>query len=486
MIEIQAKKHDQYSLEFKIGLIGRKRLDISNFVINTWIFIPYSLDINSLTYNKEMFYRDIKSYLRLITPVYLLRDLARPDSEPLLLLEKSFRELATQHTRTAAADYESQIKMFASILKSSLRDELYHIRHNTIEEDHRYLCREYLKNVREIALSYRRLRRVINVSTVPAELLDYYRFGDEFISNAIEQNTYQLLFYLEKKDSGTHPELKAEVEKLLTEEIAYKKEQAYLTVSGDSREENRNFVYRAGVLKKYIEGDLFLSVHKKSNTFMVEQVVSSMAAGLAMIFATAVAFHFQREYGNLAPTLFAALVISYILKDRIKDLMRYFFAHRLVRRFFDHKTKISRKNEPIGWSKEGFDYITDDKVPREVMEIRNRTALVKAENRTVEEKIILYRKRVLFKRKQLLKNNPYAIPGINDIIRFNISEFFRQTDNPEVPLFNTNSRGEHQVVKGEKGYYLNFIMQCRYEEQQEYKRYRIFFNRNGILKLESF
>ena len=69
MIEIQAKIHDKFSIEFKVGFITRKRLAISDFVMNTWIFVPHSLDINPMTYDKTRFYRDIKSNVRLITPV---------------------------------------------------------------------------------------------------------------------------------------------------------------------------------------------------------------------------------------------------------------------------------------------------------------------------------------------------------------------------------------------------------------------------------
>ena len=114
MIEIQAKIHDKFSIEFKVGFITRKRLAISDFVMNTWIFVPHSLDINPMTYDKTRFYRDIKSNVRLITPVYLLRDLATTDTLPFQELEKAFRQLSSTPTRTATAEYESQVKMFAS------------------------------------------------------------------------------------------------------------------------------------------------------------------------------------------------------------------------------------------------------------------------------------------------------------------------------------------------------------------------------------
>jgi hypothetical protein len=486
MIELHAKIHDRFSIEFKIGFVARRRMEISNFVMNTWIFIPGALDINPLTYRKDTFYRDIKSYLRLITPVYPLRDIADTRSGPFRALEESFHRLSSSPGRQAAADHESCIKMFASILKSALRDELAHIKQNTIEEDRDHLCREYLRDIRAITTAYRSLRRVINVSNVPATSLERYRFGDEFISNAVEQNTHKLLLYLRDADLATSNTLEAEVTRFLRDELAYKKARGYPHVREESDDRNRDFVSRAGLLKKYIEGDLFLSARKRSTTFVVEQVLFSLAAGVAMVFATAVAFAVQREYGNFTMPLFVALVVSYMMKDRIKDLMRHYFAHHLGARFFDHKIQISREGKPIGWSKEGVDFITDGKVPREVMELRERPPLLKAGTRGGDEKIILHRKRVQFKRKRLVRLNDHRVPGIHDITRFNISEFCRKMDNPEVPLFFTADDGEQRLVRGDKVYYLNFVMQCRYEEQLEYKRYRVIFNRNGIIDLESF
>lgn len=42
----------------------------NDFAINTWIFLPNSLDINPATYGKEDFYRDVKSNVRFITPIF--------------------------------------------------------------------------------------------------------------------------------------------------------------------------------------------------------------------------------------------------------------------------------------------------------------------------------------------------------------------------------------------------------------------------------
>lgn len=145
-------------------------------------YIPNSLDINSLTYSKKQFYIDVKSNVRLITPVYLLREIIGVEGSPIYHLENSFRQMASDSTRTSRREYEYQIKMFMAILKSSMRDEILHIFNNPLKEDIPYLCENYIHNLQQITNKYRSLRTIINVPTVSEKVLNYFFFGDEFMS----------------------------------------------------------------------------------------------------------------------------------------------------------------------------------------------------------------------------------------------------------------------------------------------------------------
>lgn len=484
MVEVQVKVHDKFSVEFKVGYVVKHKAEPNDFALNMWIFVPNSLDINDQTYGSSQFYRDMKSNVRLITPVFLMREIASGQAIPLHNLENSFRNLAGDPSRANIAEYEYQIKMFMSIFKSSVRDEIAHIRNSSIDDDTTYLCNEYMANIANITSRYRELRHIVNVPTIQADILEFFSFGDEFMSTIIERYTFRLIADLgkrrEKKFSATIGSLK----ELILSETAYQKNVGYPIVEPDSPDNNRNLVFRNGVLKKYIESDLFLKVLKKRDGMAMEQFYYSIAAGLSMVFATIIAFSAQQKYGNFTMPLFVALVVSYMLKDRIKDVARYYFAHRLKAKYFDNKTTISIKEQPIGWMKEGMDFITDDKAPKEVMEIRNRSSLLQAENRINDEKIILYRKMVRLDSNELKDEDKYSISGINDIVRLHLSNFILKTDNPEVPLYTIDEKGGIDKICGDKIYYLNFVIQMQHEEQLEYKRFRLVFNRLGIIEIE--
>lgn len=483
MIEESVKIHDKFSLEIKLGFNARKKQKVSDFILNTWLFIPNSLDINPLTYEKKDFYRDLKSNIRLITPVYLLRDIAGNKNSPFSNLEKSFECLASNPSRSNTVNYEYHIKMFLSILKSALRDDIDHIIRNDIVDDKLFLLNSYIENVEIITTKYRNLRRIINVSTITKELFNFYHFGDEFMSNVIEQHTFKLLSNLEKGKPKDFVSLKKKLLHVIHSEIEYKREKGFPVVEKKEANRNRELIFRLGLLKKFAENELFLTANKKKDGVLVEQLYYSIAAGISMVFATAIAFSFQIKYGNFTMPFFVALVVSYMLKDRIKDLGRYYFAYKLGRRYFDHKTKISLKEKEVGWSKEAMDFISEEKVPVEVIKIRNRSAILEANNRSFSERIILYRKLVRIFRPKLDESIQYSTSGINDIIRFNISNFITKMDNPDFPLFITDD-DEVKVIKGERAYYLNLIMQMKNEEQLIYKRYRIVLNREGIIDIE--
>ena len=465
MITIQAKKHDNFSVEFKFGFVGNSDVSEQEFAVNTWIFVPNSLDITPQTYGKDQFYRDIKSNVRLITPVYLMRELSDPKSLPFVSLRTAFEKLASQHNSEAADNYETQIKMFTAIVKSSLRNHSVHIKTTASVGEIAPLSDDFATQARKIIEEYRRLYQLINVPTVTPELRNHYFFGDEMISHIVDVQTLRILKRIDDVEGVDLTEVRAKLVALMRDEQQYK-------------------TFRYGLLKKYVESDLYIHLNKKRDGFAIEQVYYSVAAGLAMIFATAVAWFAQLKYGNITGPLFVVLVVSYMLKDRLKDLMRYYFAHQLGNKYFDNKAQIKIQNRAVGVIKEGVDFISERKTPREVLDLRCRSSLMEVENKVFEEKILLYRKRVVIDSEQLGAVSVYPVKGINEILRIHMNRFSQKMDNPEVPVDMLDEQGRVTTVRVQKIYYINMVMQLVDGSDVSYRRFRVVMTRNGILGIE--
>lgn len=482
MISESVKIHDKFSFEIKLGYSSDSEMESPEYSINMYLFVPDSLDVNRFTYKQDDFYYDLKSNIRLMTPVYLLRDIYQGQNNPMIRLEKSLLGIARNPNKANTENYEFQIKMFGSIVKSALRREVFHIKDNKIDADTNFLIRSFIQDINEIKGKYRKLRRLINVPTVYTKLLNIYLFADEYLSNLIEKYTFRLMRYLRNKNYD--PKYKTGLLELIKEEINYKISKD-LPVVSDNYNNNEELLYRRSVLKKYVESKLFLNTQQKKEGKFAEQIIYSLAAGVAMIFATGVAFYTQQEYGNFTIPFFITLVIGYMLKDRIKELMRVYFSGKYRKKHFDHKTKIfSGKKHSIGYCKESFSYIDEENISDRIMKRRNRSHLTEIENDWIGEKVILYRKKIkLYGKKIKTVYKDYKISGINDIARINISRFLDKMTNPEMPMYFIENE-KYKKIYGNKVYHLNLIINFKTPNKEFFKRYRIVLNRNGIKRVQ--
>lgn len=485
MIDIKVRIHDKFSFEFKISFIATRKSienDINEFSINTWMFVPNSLDINRSTYSKEQFYKDTQSNVRLITPIYRLKDIYASENSPLSRLEKAFENLLVDTTsEEKLSDYTFQIKMFSSIFKSASRDRAYFIIEEKDENKVLELVREYIHDMTSIARHYRRLESIVNNSTITEDQRQYFMFGDDFIGNIVQQQTYRMMRGLENR--LVYTKIKDSLLALVNSENQYKKTKGYSLLDTTDPSNNYLVVMRRGILKKFIESDLFLYTKKRKDGALAEQFYYGIAAATSMIFATVVSFSAQLHYGNFTTPLFFALVISYVFKDRIKDLMRYYFSTQLGKKYFDTKRELEIQNKKIGWTKEAFDFAPESKVPAEIMSIRKRTPLVEAENKIYNEQIILYKKLVNLSSSSINRYKGYQFVGINDVTRFNLTHFIQKMDNEYIPIYIPDEQDGYIKMTSEKVYALHFILRCQGHENLYFRKFRLLFNRGGIKEI---
>ena len=253
MIDIQVRIHDRFSVEFKIGYMVRKDSKINDFMTNTWIFVPNELDINSFSYTKNQFYRDVKSNVRLITPIYTLKGVADELSLPFMFLEGAFNELVVEPTKENLTDYEYQIKMFISIVRSAMRREVNSVVKNRENANRVDLVKTYVGRIEKIISKYRGLKEILHDSAVEAQAMIYFNFGDEFLTNQIEFQTYRFLQLIREKCAADFEEIQPLLMGLIQREITYKEAVGFQMMKKDSPDKNRGMIFRTHLLRKYAE-----------------------------------------------------------------------------------------------------------------------------------------------------------------------------------------------------------------------------------------
>lgn len=473
MIDIRAKAHDKYSIEFKIKFIGAHNEQKSDFAINSWIFIPNSLDINSKTYDKQAFLNDVKLNVRLCTPDFELEELVRSDNRPFSILQQSVENLQSIPSDSMPSskeykDYEFRTKLYASILKSSIRD-----RYNELESSP---CPEakidtlFVQPIRQIVTQFRNLTYII-----PQSAKTPYLLADEFINHLV--NIYSIRLYSHTENSPT-------LSQLILDEDAYKTQQGYLAIdpSGTNSKQNNDIVERHGLLKKYFGNSLYLKCQTDKDGKAVEQFWFGIAAGLAMIISTLIALPFQHYWSNYPIFIFLILVVAYMLKDRSKEYMRKIFANQLKNKYFDSKTDLSLNEQRVGWIKESVDYVGLDKVPAQVLSEREPST-IETSNMKWDERIILYRKRVFVDNQTLRQSKAYSYDGINAIIRLHLQHLTQKMDDPVINLKHMLSDLSIINVPAQKIYTLHFVLQCQSANIIEYHHFTIRLSRDGIVSV---
>ena len=484
MITIQAKKHDNFSIEFKCGFNCTEDGRRDEFSVNAWVFVPNSLDINPENYGKKQFYRDVKSNIRLITPVYLLRDIADPASLPLTTLKKTMEAVVAKGDPASLESYEYHLKMFSAIFKSTVRNHALHIRDTKVLSSSVYLIEDYISGAASVIEKFRDLYRIIDVPTVSDKVRGYFRMCDEFIGHSLDVQTIRIIKRIDKSPEADElNDLRKRLVGLVAEERLYKSSAGYGVLDGNDRHD-RQLLYHRGMLKKFVESELYIHLSKKKDGVAIEQLYYSIAAGVAMIFATAVAWIIQVKYGNITWPLFVALVISYMLKDRIKDLMRYYFAHRLGNKYFDKKAGVTIGKKWVGQIKEGFDFISLNNTPDKVLRFREKASFVDDEARIFDEKVMLYRKRLTIDDAALSSVYEYPMAGINEIMRLHLNRFTHKMDNPMTQIDTIDSEGNLKSMSARKTYYINIVFQLQHDGNTSYKHFRVVMSRDGVVQVD--
>ena len=480
---IRVRDHHQFEIKLNYPL-ARDR-SVNTYDLECYIFVPHGLGLNRGNYSKEKFYDDLQAYIRFRTPSVSLTSVAQGAESPLGKLKASAKKLEKSRDNVLFDEFKYRLKLFCCILQSSLRDHIDFITKMTDQGDIDHATQQFLVAIEAINKSYRALRPLIILPTVPVPARAVYSFGDEYVSLLVERNCYDLLQHLRNTDHQEWRTCGRKIMDLIASEVKYREDRGYPSIASE-KSDNEVLIFRRNVLKKYMQNVLFLDTRTRADGKFIEHSLFGIAAGISMIFATAVLFVSQSLYGPLTLPVFFALVIGYMFKDRIKEILRVYFSRMISGFLFDHKTHIySTPKHSIGTCRESFDFIEESKVPARVMRIRARDHITEIESDWVIEDILRYRKRIKLSSKAFSEiYRDIDADGINDIMRFNVTEFARRMGNPRKELFVLDD-GSYRKVKAERVYHLNIVLRYGGEDSVLYKRLRVVLNRRKIKRIET-
>ncbi|TYB36971.1 MAG: hypothetical protein FXF49_00370 [Flexistipes sinusarabici] len=470
-IEELIRIHDRSQFEIKLGYLINHKKKKTEYDINLYFFLPNNLGINRYNYSNSQFFEDLYGYVRLITPKSSLQNLTERMKNII-----NFMNLKKQNIDNHFGYINYEIKITICSYRAYLRDFAKKVKKN-------HYSNEDINNlIKEIQVFRQEIMKLpaFTENTNRQTLNDLLAFTDEYSSLLTVMYMFRIYDFLSKNKS----EINAQILNMINDEIEYRKLRGMSYASEDDSK-NEELIYKYSVFKKYFYNILFLFQKRREDAVEFRHFLYAIAAGIAMIFATTVAFLSQKKYGNFTLSFFVALVISYMFKDRIKDLFRQIFENKLFfRKVFDFRNKIydPERYNLFGFYKERVRFISKNQIPEKILQTRLQKADSSLSTWYTGEDIMKYEKKITLNNRKIIKSFNDKIEGLNDIVRFNVNHFIRKMDDPSVTL-HTLENGMKKITAS-KVYHVNLVIEFKSEEEYYSYKVRLILTKDGIKRVE--
>ncbi len=478
------ERHDLYNFEVKLDYGIKKNFTKNIYELTSYLFIPNALQINKSTYSKDQFFADRNNYLRFRTARMSLSGLLNKKNEL-----SPFNMILSKLSLIKNGNYEIQIikkisyelRVMGCIIKSNLRDQIEFFISNLTNFEHSPADYKsfvsYIDDVKSLQVQMQNLKVEFQLIQIPAELKETFSFVDEYISNQIEEFMTLLLH-----KSNFNDETREKLISLIEYEQNHKK-QVNSKILIEKGSDNKSVVYWKSILKKFVQGVLYLDLNQKDEKSKILEFLYSVAAGLAMFFSALLGFFIVSQFQDQEWAYVVALVIVYMLKDRIKENTRALFKGIVQKYYPDRSFEIYDKNNKmkIGSCKEIAEFIKWGDIPNEILQIREASHKSMIEREGKPEIVLKYSKLIELHTIKISENHKRHL-NINDIIRFNIKNFLQYEDDP---ISNEEfwDPQENKVINipCAKVYHLNIIFKMKMPNKQiKYKKIRVILDQKGI------
>jgi len=495
LLQNRLEVHDRKQFEIKLEYQPSGADDETRYLVEMFLFLPNSLNIDAETYPRGDFYADIHNYVRFTTPVMSLEELLAVEGSPLVRLEAWLRTgMATEaeivyQAKLLCCIFRGALRRFAKLVDGRCEPPVAAGMGEVEYAELQQLILRSQESVAKVLGRFRAWTKATGGLRLQEKTRASLRLVDEYMSLTVEQYFRKAVTEMDALPrSGVYIEPRKALMAAVILEETYRKEnqlRSVLSPTGD----NEEYMHRIGFLKKFCMNILFLSARRKQKRQGWEEVLFAMAAGLAMAFATAVAFWAQLRFTQASLNFFLIAVVGYMVKDRIKEGLRRIFSKFASMHLFDRMAEIVDPvtKKCLGTLEERVDYGRSVKVPHEIASLRCLDDFITVSQGELSETVIRYQKEIVLD-AELLPKTDRRLTGVTDIIRLNVERFLRDMDDPELALEYVDLE-DFTVgrVKAAKSYQVDLAFRFTTDEADQEKvsvqLVRLVLDRNGIKRM---
>lgn len=465
--------HDPTSVELQVDV----PFDDGGVDLDVWFFVPSQLGIGEPAFDRVSFYRDRTAYVRFEPPRRELRaaaDLLMP-----VRLEGD-RLGCGRAPPEVVADAERALRLFASCVWDQLRERRHRVEACAPAQRGEAVL-ALVADARAVLAELRALRADLPAPS-PA-FADSFAAVDDFVSMQCVEVWFRL------HERGPHPAL---AEALIAETAARVERGEHGPLRADDAADNERFVAELNRLKKFVLSALHLRFVSTRRTDAAQDLAFGLAAALAM--SVAVTLQLVATWTLGAPTrpgewatilaFVGFAVLSYILKDRMKDRLKEWFSRRLPRWLYDRRVELCPEDStrPLGHAEETVRLLHLREVPVPVAACRESGEdRVELAVRTSDD--VVHYRRALRLGPALPAQCPEA-EGVEQILRFNLASWLGRMDEPSRVLFQLAEDGSARRIRGPKTYRVPVVLSVRRHGGVTLTRQTLVLSREGLVRVE--
>jgi hypothetical protein len=492
---------DKWQFELKSGLFPLSHYRNNIIYQEFYFFIPTSLQINEETYSKTAFYHDQTNLIRLKTPAFSFKELIDLDNAESPLVRIQMLSKSNGESEGLILD---EIKLLGNIFHSALRNRtsqfIIVLSEIITVDDLQIFCTDFhlfCNEVDQFLKIFNDVKNTLDNLWPIGEIQWTFQYIEEFINLSIEDYFAEFLQALRSKYILTlfHIGLKEVDERICQILLKIKEQPCKKERTSQNSHQNEYFLYRKGLLNKFVIDPLLLKTTRTSFSQRYRNVIGAIPAGVAMlVYLLLLVLWMRPGTGNFllinSQSLILLTVSLYILKDRIKDELKHLSVRKAAQWFSDYTTQIRSPADDrvLGVMKESFSFIDEAQLSHEIHDIRKRQFHNMLETVKRSEKIIYYKKTVNIKKKS--KTLEARFYGLNIIFRFDIHHFLTKTEDPvQTCLILDPKTLKLRKLHLARVYHINVILKNTTTlpdglQKIEYNKFRLIVDKNGIKRVE--
>jgi len=494
--ESAIERHDLYNFEAKIDYttsetIKKKK---TSYYLELYFFIPEALQINSESYNKDQFFLDLNNRIRFKTPQMSIEGIINEENElsPINRILENLKKIEFgKITNKIKTRIEREIRLLSCIIKVILRDQINYLikNHQSLKHkcDLNKVVGEYLTSLILFQEKITYLMGKFAKAQIPFKVREAFQFAVEYLSIQIEK---WITLVIENLGN----EFNEDIQKKLIEIVEYEQERRKNLSKRSIIKKNTSneiYSYYKGILKKYVQGVLYLEKRKKNPKSTSTQILYSIAEAIAMFLSLFLGFILLTNFVEYSLPFITFAVVIYMLKERIKDNAKAISDKALGLVFPDKRHEIVDQfyQKRIGISKEKVSFVNWEDIPSEILKIRRSSNESPLEEKGKPEKVVFYNQKIALHNREIDKIHTRK-HDLSNIIRFNIRSFLKYMDDPKEFEFHWDKNTKKvKDICISNVYHINVVNKLTSfkgteQEEIDYDKFRVILDQKGIKRVE--